>query len=209
MPVSNVASPQVNPPAAPPTFQPALDDLLQPQPHMIVPSQQALGAFLEGRRESAAELTQKTFAAAPRMITDFPHPDTFAASPAELVQREVATAAPSLLYSVHDLHVLDTDEAPSPTASYETDEYSPGGSHQSHSPARSLSPKGKKRAISRSWSPRLKSTSPKRSALRLSPAPASKKSAPEKKQTLACLFCRGRKIACGPPLLGSPDRTCK
>ncbi|KAF9486716.1 hypothetical protein BDN71DRAFT_1425770, partial [Pleurotus eryngii] len=31
----------------------------------------------------------------------------------------------------------------------------------------------------------------------------------EKPLKLACLFCRGRKIACGPPLPGSKDRTCK
>ncbi|KAF9478619.1 hypothetical protein BDN70DRAFT_808504, partial [Pholiota conissans] len=30
----------------------------------------------------------------------------------------------------------------------------------------------------------------------------------EKKPPLACLFCRGRKIACGPPLPGSDDKTC-
>ncbi|KAF9497941.1 hypothetical protein BDN71DRAFT_1342993, partial [Pleurotus eryngii] len=30
----------------------------------------------------------------------------------------------------------------------------------------------------------------------------------EKKPPLACLFCRGRKIACGPPMPGSKDRTC-
>jgi len=31
----------------------------------------------------------------------------------------------------------------------------------------------------------------------------------DKKPALACLFCRGRKIACGPPLPGSKDKTCK
>jgi hypothetical protein len=31
----------------------------------------------------------------------------------------------------------------------------------------------------------------------------------EKKQTLACLFCRERKIACGRPSLDNPDQTCK
>lgn len=30
----------------------------------------------------------------------------------------------------------------------------------------------------------------------------------EKKPPLACLFCRGRKIACGPPIPGSKDKTC-
>lgn len=31
---------------------------------------------------------------------------------------------------------------------------------------------------------------------------------PERKPPLACLFCRGRKIACGPPLPGSIRKTC-
>ena len=35
------------------------------------------------------------------------------------------------------------------------------------------------------------------------------KRSPDKKQTLACLFCRERKIACGRPAEGSPDHTCK
>ncbi|KAH6913843.1 hypothetical protein BKA70DRAFT_1095529 [Coprinopsis sp. MPI-PUGE-AT-0042] len=30
----------------------------------------------------------------------------------------------------------------------------------------------------------------------------------EKKPPLACLFCRGRKIACGPPVPGGDDHTC-
>ena len=31
----------------------------------------------------------------------------------------------------------------------------------------------------------------------------------DKKPALACFFCRGRKIACGPPLPESKDKTCK
>ena len=50
------------------------------------------------------------------------------------------------------------------------------------------------------------SSSP-RMPMRLSPLP-SKRTA-EKKPALACLFCRGRKIACGPPLPESKDKTCK
>ncbi len=30
-----------------------------------------------------------------------------------------------------------------------------------------------------------------------------------RKPVLACLFCRGRKIACGPPVPGGPDNACK
>lgn len=32
---------------------------------------------------------------------------------------------------------------------------------------------------------------------------------PKDKPRLACFFCRGRKIACGPPDPDSPDQTCK
>ncbi|KAF8957694.1 hypothetical protein BDZ97DRAFT_1669501 [Flammula alnicola] len=44
------------------------------------------------------------------------------------------------------------------------------------------------------------------STTRLSPLPSKRQL--EKKPPLACLFCRGRKIACGPPLPGSTDKTC-
>ena len=44
-------------------------------------------------------------------------------------------------------------------------------------------------------------------SMRLSPLPS--KWPLEKRPPLACLFCCGRKIACGPPLPGSPNRTCK
>ncbi|KAL0956944.1 hypothetical protein HGRIS_003046 [Hohenbuehelia grisea] len=40
----------------------------------------------------------------------------------------------------------------------------------------------------------------------LTPPPSPSKQ--DKKPRLACLFCRGRKIACGPPMPGSKDRTC-
>lgn len=36
-----------------------------------------------------------------------------------------------------------------------------------------------------------------------------KKGGEQKKQALACLFCRERKIACGRPPANSPDQTCK
>ncbi|OAX39730.1 hypothetical protein K503DRAFT_715893 [Rhizopogon vinicolor AM-OR11-026] len=55
-------------------------------------------------------------------------------------------------------------------------------------------------------SPSRRSPSP-RGACRISPPPHQKRSM-DKKPALACLFCRGRKIACGPPVLGNKDRTC-
>ena len=174
---------QASPPAAPPTFQPTLDELLHPQPHMIMPSQQALRKFLEDCCGSIAE----------SLMSLFPHPNTFTTNPDNLIRREVENPAPSLLHPIQDI-----DEAPPPATS--------DGSFQFP-----LFPKAKKRATSTSCkvSPRLKVMSPKHLALHLSPAPASKKLALDKRQTLACFFCRGRKIACGPPLLGSPDQTCK
>ncbi|KAG2127520.1 hypothetical protein DEU56DRAFT_742346 [Suillus clintonianus] len=58
----------------------------------------------------------------------------------------------------------------------------------------------------RTGSPYQRSPSP-RGTLRISPPPHPKRSM-DKKPALACLFCRGRKIACGPPVPGSKDRTC-
>ncbi|KAF5385762.1 hypothetical protein D9615_002535 [Tricholomella constricta] len=54
--------------------------------------------------------------------------------------------------------------------------------------------------------PTVRSPSPR--GIRLSPLPPSRRPL-AKKPPLACLFCRGRKIACGPPDPGSSDRSCK
>lgn len=71
-----------------------------------------------------------------------------------------------------------------------------------HSPSETPShPQG-----GRTGSPYQRSPSP-RGALRISPPPHPKRSM-DKKPALACLFCRGRKIACGPPVPGSKDKTC-
>ncbi|KAF8798743.1 hypothetical protein BYT27DRAFT_7122656 [Phlegmacium glaucopus] len=55
------------------------------------------------------------------------------------------------------------------------------------------------------WDHVLSPQAPK-SSIRLSPLPSKRQL--EKKPPLACLFCRGRKIACGPPLPGSLNKTC-
>jgi hypothetical protein len=52
--------------------------------------------------------------------------------------------------------------------------------------------------------PMVRTPSPR---MHLSPLPSKRQL--EKKPPLACLFCRGRKIACGPPDPGSEDPTCK
>ena len=63
-------------------------------------------------------------------------------------------------------------------------------------------------SLSATCSHRLQSLSPSpQSPLCLSPVPHTKRTLDKK--GLACLFCRGRKIACGPPRLGSKDKTCK
>lgn len=62
-------------------------------------------------------------------------------------------------------------------------------------------------SVTRSHRRQSRSPSP-RSSLRLSPVPHTKRTL-DKKPALACLFCRGRKIACGPPQPGSKDKTCK
>ena len=85
-------------------------------------------------------------------------------------------------------HSFMLSELPSPVA------FSQSLSQQYSSATRSH------RRHSRSPSPR--------SPLRMSPAPHTKRSL-DKKPALACLFCRGRKIACGPPQPGSKDKTCK
>ncbi|KAF9010361.1 hypothetical protein BDZ89DRAFT_1078161 [Hymenopellis radicata] len=49
---------------------------------------------------------------------------------------------------------------------------------------------------------------PQAYARRPPPAPAPSKTEDKKQPTLACFFCRGRKIACGAPEPDNPDRTC-
>ena len=102
---------QASPPAPPPTFQPALDELLHIQPHTIVLSQQALGKNLEDRRRIAESL-----------MTPFPHPNTFTTNPDNLIRREVETPAPSLLHPIRDI-----DEAPPPATSDGSFQFLPKG----------------------------------------------------------------------------------
>ncbi|KAF8200851.1 hypothetical protein BJ912DRAFT_1054320 [Pholiota molesta] len=84
------------------------------------------------------------------------------------------------------------------------------GRQQPEYPARSLThPQQSARGLS--WDPQshageIPDASVPLPPQRLSPLPS--KRILEKKPPLACLFCRGRKIACGPPLPGSTDKTC-
>ncbi|PPQ83127.1 hypothetical protein CVT24_002469, partial [Panaeolus cyanescens] len=82
--------------------------------------------------------------------------------------------------------VHSPEAAPSPQ--------SPPSSHYSPSISQPDASKASARAMS--WSGPTRPASPR--SMRLSPLPL--KRPLEKKPPLACLFCRGRKIACGPPL---------
>ncbi|KAH7928924.1 hypothetical protein BV22DRAFT_1030138 [Leucogyrophana mollusca] len=94
------------------------------------------------------------------------------------------------------------EDTPSPTSA--TFVHAPHPSHQHNQPHRGSSPSHGHRR--RPGSPFRRSPSP-RGAMRISPLPQNKRLI-EKKPALACLFCRGRKIACGPPSPGNKDKTC-
>lgn len=203
MPTGSTASLQVDPPATP---FPALNDLLQQQARIIVPSQQALQTFWECNLESSMAITQtKQLSTLSTQIADSPHPTTFTSN---LVQHEVeppAPSPPSPLNPVHDL--LEVNGASLPTAWSKSDEYSTNGdTHSSHLGSQSLSPKVKKHAKSHKRSPQPKSRYPPSFKLSLA-----KQEAVLLRKTIqmACFFCRSRKIACGQPLPGDPNRTCK
>ncbi|KIJ18510.1 hypothetical protein PAXINDRAFT_8757 [Paxillus involutus ATCC 200175] len=83
------------------------------------------------------------------------------------------------------------------------------GEFPSSSQAPFVPPQSQHYAPSYGHSRRRRSRSPSpRAQHRMSPISHSRRSL-DKKPALACLFCRGRKIACGPPLPGSKDKTCK
>lgn len=128
-------------------------------------------------------------------------------SPQDEMSHSPSPGSPHILATSH----RDASETPMtvPSQSYmfvEVESSTPAFIHtnqqQFHSPSETPShPHG-----GRTGSPYQRSPSP-RGALRISPPPHPKRSM-DKKPALACLFCRGRKIACGPPVPGSKDRTC-
>lgn len=73
------------------------------------------------------------------------------------------------------------------------------------------SPRASHRRLSRSWSPSGRSSKSRSPSvtMRGTPPPLLKIVDTERKPLLACLFCRARKIACGPPLPGSGETSCK
>lgn len=108
-------------------------------------------------------------------------------------------------YPAHDLHPLPSEVA-SPSVSSPTIDDSSSHRHIQ-------SPKVKHHAVSRGRSPHKRSPTPSSSSLdiRFSPMPHKKKVAADMKTrpSLACFFCRGRKISCGPSPPGSTDQSCK
>ena len=191
------------------------------QPHMIVPSQRTLGGFMEElrRRELPVEILTHPSSTGPLMNhSPFQGPlssSSATASPTtpipELQRHEqpwdTQMNGQVSGYPAHDLHVIASEITSLSVSSPESDDSrSPSHSHVH-------SPKAKHRAVSRGWSPHRRSPTPRASSqgMRLSPLPHNRKVAvdADKKPALACLFCRGRKIACGPPLPGSTDKSCK
>jgi hypothetical protein len=182
---------------------------------MIVPSQHALRGFMEElrRRKLPVEIRSHRPSASP-LMSHLPFRDPLASSsvatitavaPEELRQEQPwgkQMNGQASGYPAHDLHSVPP-EVTSPSVS------SPESDDSSHS----YSPKAKHRVVSRGWSPHRRSPSPRASSVgvRLSPLSHNKKVAADadKRPPLACLFCRGRKIACGPPLPGSTDKSCK
>ncbi|KIM78853.1 hypothetical protein PILCRDRAFT_823959 [Piloderma croceum F 1598] len=190
------------------------------QPHMIVPSQHALGGFMEElrRRELPVEIQTHRSSTGPLMnhspfqgpLTSSSATTSPASSPTESRQgqpwgTQMPNSQPSG-YPAHDLHSVAPEALSPPVSSPESDGcHSPSHTH-------THSPKTKLRAISRGWSPHRRSPTPRASSqgMRLSPLPQNRKSSTDadKKPVLACLFCRGRKIACGPALPGSINQSC-
>ncbi|TFK44666.1 hypothetical protein BDQ12DRAFT_29583 [Crucibulum laeve] len=98
-------------------------------------------------------------------------------------------------------------ESPEPSVSHPTSRHRHeestrrGRSHSRHASRASGS---KVSSRSTGWIPH-RTPSP----MRISPLPGHRRSSiHDKKPPLACLFCRGRKIACGPPAPGSDEKTC-
>ncbi|KAF9049712.1 hypothetical protein BJ165DRAFT_1401584 [Panaeolus papilionaceus] len=140
----------------------------------------------------------------PQPVPQQPHVDSpaeYPTSPQSDYDDYRSSSVPSPYHATTSSHtdiiqpkVESPEAAPSPL--------SPQPSHYSPTISQADSSKAPARAMT--WSGPTRPSSPR--SMRLSPLPL--KRPLEKKPPLACLFCRGRKIACGPPLPGSPDRTC-
>jgi hypothetical protein len=171
------------------------------QPRIIVPSQQVSCDLQPRRRESPVETR-----------TCWPSAGPFVSS-ANMSQASAEEARHEQPYSTkmngqghptHDPHSV-APEVISPSVSSPESGDSRSLSH-SHTP----SPKITHRTMSRSCSPPIRSPTPDPSShgMRINNILPRKKAAANE-PILACFFCRKRKIACGPPLPGSTDKSCK
>src|SRR5215471_12178129 len=124
---------------------------------------------------------------------------------------------PAVQYPPTHQHLVDHLPAPSPYTSLPTPlEVSPPTPSPVAriEPADTSSPHSKEAAwqrvaeLARRNPPVLPAPASSSSRQSIQKLSAIKKNA-EKKQALACLFCRERKIACGRPSLDNPDQTCK
>lgn len=178
------------PPIVPPRLESAL-----PQPHTTVPSQQPIVDYLE---------EQKRLSQSPN--TNFTLPP---ASAAAQVPMSLPTSPPDTPFGHRTGSPLKYPLLPTPAATLQaqsrTNSSRNGLEHQVKQekkiqplpplpipPSHTVSPPSYNPGASQSV---LKLTSARKPA--------------EKKQALACLFCRERKIACGRPDPESDDQTCK
>lgn len=111
------------------------------------------------------------------------------------------------LVAQSETELVEPRDASSSAKSYTSPRKHRRHPHASLSSAQQSHTQSKRYPPSRWWTSRYSASSP-RLMMRLSPLPGMR-ALPDKRPSLACHFCRGRKIACGPPPPEILDRTCK
>lgn len=209
------------------------------QPHMVVPSQRTLANYYGEQRSQQIEDVHSHEEPPPMDYLPLPPgmtPSSYLSdrsSTSELLSAQYAQAQESMR---HDYalamklegrdateHYLADDEntLPAPNTSWARSVPTSQRRHPLLPPGQTYHPlinpepeasgsvpskeRSRARSPSRHRRHRSATESPCGSPRRLTPM----RKMAEKKPTLACLFCRGRKIACGPPIPGSKDKTCK
>lgn len=124
-----------------------------------------------------------------------------------LTPSEVTGTWPSLRVRSHSISTLSPGSNPSPSDSSASQQtlttYGRRGSTISAASALTPPP------TPSNGDPERKDNEESPTVMRISPLPSHKRPLEKKKaQTLACNFCRGRKIACGPPVAGTVEKTC-
>lgn len=178
------------------------------QPEMIGPSQEALDSYLEEMRRRRVSVHHGNeehqqpptipYTEHPPHSNAIPSPQSPISSTEEISGPQ--TGMPPQTSELLMRGIILSRNEDSPVSSS-------GSAKSRRSRIRSKSP------IRRSRSSSLfpNSPPPRSLSIKLSPRPDRSPTlpAPKKKPSLACLFCRQRKIACGAPLPGSSEKRCK